>query len=40
MPVYYIQELKKKRGKANTAIINQSVTGELMKAGIVTKPEG
>jgi mannose-6-phosphate isomerase-like protein (cupin superfamily) len=39
MPVYHIKDLMKKRGKANPAIINQSVVGEYMKAAIVTKPE-
>ncbi len=40
MPVYHIKELKEKRNKVNQAILNRSVKGELMKAGIATKPEG
>ena len=39
MPIYHIAEMNKERPDLNPAMIFQSVTGELMKAGIVTKPE-
>ena len=40
MPIYHIVELAQQRPAVNPAMIIQSVTGEFMKAGIVTKPEG
>ncbi|HSB71784.1 MAG TPA: cupin domain-containing protein [Candidatus Methylomirabilis sp.] len=40
MPIYHIAELTSTRPDVNPAMIIQSVTGEFMKAGIVTKPEG
>ncbi len=39
MPIYHIAEMKKHRPDLNPAMIMQSVAGEYMKAGIVTKPE-
>ena len=39
MPIYQIAEMKKQRPDLNPAMIFQSVAGEFMKAGIVTKPE-
>jgi mannose-6-phosphate isomerase-like protein (cupin superfamily) len=39
MPIYQIAEMKKQRTALNPAMIFQSVAGEFMKAGIVTKPE-
>jgi quercetin dioxygenase-like cupin family protein len=39
MPIYHIAEMKKINPDVNPAMIIQSVTGEFMKAGIVTKPE-
>ena len=39
MPIYQIAEMKKQRTDLNPAMIFQSVAGEFMKAGIVTKPE-
>ena len=40
MPIYNISEMKKENPDVNPAMIIQAVVGELMKAGIVTKPEG
>jgi len=40
MPIYHIAEMKQERPNVNPAMIIQSVAGEFMKAGIVTKPEG
>jgi quercetin dioxygenase-like cupin family protein len=40
MPFYQIAEMKKERPDLNPAMVIQSVAGDLMKAGIVTKPEG
>ena len=40
MPIYHIAELKKINPDVNPAMIMQTVTGEFMKAGIVTKPAG
>ncbi|MEE9274254.1 MAG: cupin domain-containing protein [bacterium] len=40
MPFYQIAEMKSKQGNINPAMSAKSVGGELMKAGIVTKPEG
>ncbi|MBF0278878.1 MAG: cupin domain-containing protein [SAR324 cluster bacterium] len=40
MPIYHIAEMKKENPDLNPAMIMQSVAGEYMKAGIVTKPEG
>ncbi len=40
MPIYHIAEMKAQRPEVNPAMIIQSVTGEFMKAGIVTKPDG
>ena len=40
MPIYHIAEMKKENPDVNPAMIVQSVSGEFMKAGIVTKPEG
>ena len=40
MPIYHIAEMKEERPNVNPAMIIQSVAGEFMKAGIVTKPEG
>ena len=40
MPIYHIAEMKKENPEVNPAMIIQSVVGEFMKAGIVTKPEG
>jgi quercetin dioxygenase-like cupin family protein len=38
MPIYHIAEMKKDRPDLNPAMIIQTVVGEFMKAGIVTKP--
>lgn len=40
MPIYHIAEMKKEHPKLNPKMIFQTATGEFMKAGIVTKPEG
>jgi len=40
MPIYHIAELKKINPDVNPAMIMQTVVGEFMKAGIVTKPAG
>jgi quercetin dioxygenase-like cupin family protein len=40
VPIYHIAELKKINPDVNPAMIMQTVTGEYMKAGIVTKPAG
>lgn len=40
MPIYHISEIKKINPDLNPAMIMQTVTGEFMKAGIVTKPAG
>ncbi len=40
MPFYQIAEMKEKHGRVNPAVAAKSVAGELMKAGVVTKPEG
>lgn len=40
MPFYQIAEMKKEHPDVNPAMVVQSVAGEFMKAGIVTKPEG
>lgn len=40
MPIYHIAEMNKENPDVNPAMIIQSVAGEFMKAGIVTKPEG
>jgi len=40
MPIYHIAEMKKINPDVNPAMIMQTVTGEFMKAGIVTKPAG
>ncbi len=40
MPIYHIAAMKKENPDVNPAMIIQSVAGEFMKAGIVTKPEG
>jgi len=40
MPIYHIAEMKKENPDVNPAMIIQTVVGEFMKAGIVTKPEG
>ncbi len=40
MPFYQIAEMKETKSKTNSAITSKSVPGELMKAGVVTKPEG
>jgi len=40
MPIYHIKEMKKENPDVNPAMIMQTVAGEYMKAGIVTKPEG
>ena len=40
MPFYQIAEMKQTKSKTNPAITSKSVPGELMKAGVVTKPEG
>jgi len=40
MPIYHIAEMQKENPEVNPAMIIQSVVGEFMKAGIVTKPEG
>lgn len=40
MPIYHISEMKKVHPDLNPAMIMQTVTGEFMKAGIVTKPAG
>lgn len=40
MPIYHIAELAQQRPEINRAMIIQSVTGEFMKVGVVTKPEG
>ena len=39
MPFFNTSEMEKKISETSGSI-QQSVTGELMKAGIVTKPEG
>jgi quercetin 2,3-dioxygenase len=40
MPFYQIAEMKEGSSKINPAISSKQVPGELMKAGVVTKPEG
>ena len=40
MPIYHIAEMKKTNPDLNPAMIMQTVAGEYMKAGIVTKPVG
>jgi len=40
MPIYHIAKMKKEHPKLNPKMIFQTATGEFMKAGIVTKPEG
>jgi len=40
MPIYHIAEMKRVNPDVNPAMIMQTVAGEFMKAGIVTKPEG
>lgn len=40
MPFYHIAEMKDDVSPINPAIVAKSVPGELMKAGVVTKPEG
>ncbi len=40
MPFYQIAEMKKEHPDVNPAMVVQSVAGEFMKAGVVTKPEG
>lgn len=40
MPIYHIAEMKKEHPQLNPKMILQTATGEFMKAGIVTKPEG
>lgn len=40
MPFYQIAEMKREHPDVNPAMVVQSVAGEFMKAGIVTKPEG
>lgn len=40
MPIYHIAEMKKENPEVNPSMIIQSIVGEFMKAGIVTKPEG
>ncbi len=40
MPFDEIAEMKETKSKTNSAITSKSVPGELMKAGVVTKPEG
>ena len=40
MPIYRIAEIAKKHSRVNPEMFNQSVAGEFMKAGVVTKPEG
>ncbi len=40
MPIYHIAELMGQRPAVNPAMIMQTVVGEFMKVGIVTKPEG
>ena len=41
MPIYHIAEMKKEKDPTiNPNMIFQTVAGEYMKAGIVTKPEG
>jgi quercetin dioxygenase-like cupin family protein len=39
MPVYHIADLKKNKSRINPAIESQTVVGEFMKVGIVSKPE-
>lgn len=40
MPFYVVKEMKKVNPDENPNMIIQSIAGEFMKAGIVTKPEG
>ncbi len=40
MPFYQIAEMSEGHSDINPAITSKSVAGEMMKAGIVTKPEG
>ena len=40
VPIYHISEMEKIHPDLNPAMIMQTVTGEFMKAGIVTKPAG
>ena len=40
MPFYEIAEMKQKHSTVNPAITAKTVTGEFMKAGVVTKPAG
>lgn len=40
MPFYQIAEMKKEHPDVNPEMVVQSVSGEFMKVGIVTKPEG
>lgn len=40
MPFYKIDELDTRASNSNAAITNGSVVGEMMKFGIVHKPEG
>ncbi|MFB3818251.1 MAG: cupin domain-containing protein [Candidatus Methylomirabilales bacterium] len=40
MPIYHIAEMKKEHPAVNPKMVVQTVAGEFMKAGIVTKPEG
>jgi quercetin 2,3-dioxygenase len=40
MPFYQIAEMSEGHSNVNPAITSKSIPGELMKAGIVTKPEG
>jgi quercetin dioxygenase-like cupin family protein len=39
VPVYRIADLEKIRSKANPAVEEQTVVGEYMKVGIVSKPD-
>jgi quercetin dioxygenase-like cupin family protein len=40
MPFYPIDEIEKSSSKSDPKIEQRAVVGELMKAGIVTKPDG
>ena len=40
MPFYEIAGMKRKHSSVNPAITAKTVTGEFMKAGVVTKPAG
>jgi quercetin dioxygenase-like cupin family protein len=40
MPFYTLEQMKHSHGEANAAIDMRTVSGEFMKVGVLTEPEG